>query len=88
MAEAMNLEVLNGTVYTVNVTSDVVGQYEVEVYKPAHTDDIYAENELVAHRYLDGNASKNQLENLIATIIANDKPSLVGFYEGGLIGSD
>lgn len=88
MGEALKLSVLDGTAYSVNVSRDADGEYDVQVFKPAHVDDSYAETELIGQRYLPGNASKNQLENLVATIIAEDKPSLVGFYEGGLIGSD
>lgn len=79
---------LNGTTYTVAVERDVLGGYEVEVFKPSHEDDPYTMNELVASRTLPGNASKTQLENLVATIIAEDRPSLVGKYEGELIGSN
>lgn len=75
-----NLEVLNGTDYEVIVERDEDGNYIVEVRKPAHTDDLYVEYEVVAIRYLSGNSTENTLENTVATIIANDHPSLVGKY--------
>lgn len=75
-----NLEVLNGTDYEVTVDRDEEGDYYVEVRKPAHTDDPYIEYEVVATRFLSGDSTENTLENTVATIIANDRPSLVGKY--------
>lgn len=75
-----NLEVLNGTDYEVIVERDGDGDYYVEVSKPAHTDDPYAEYEVVATRFLPGDSTENTLENMVATIIANDHPTLVGKY--------
>lgn len=75
-----NLEVLNGTDYEVIVERDEEGDYYVEVRKPAHTGDPYVEYEVVATRFLPGNTTENTLEKTVATIIANDHPSLVGKY--------
>lgn len=75
-----NLEVLKGTQYHVEVTRAVDGDYDVEVYKPANTDDPYIELELVAVRYLPNKASEQELSRLVAEIISSDQPSLVGTY--------
>lgn len=75
------LEAIKGTHYEVRVTRDSTGDYEVEVTKPAASDDPYEEYELVALNYLDGVSSEHELNRLVQRIIDNDHPSLVGEYK-------
>lgn len=84
MSDNLELKVLDGTAYQVHVTRCHDGDYEVEVTKPAHESDPYAEHEVIGHRYMENGTTKQGLENLVERIIAEDKPSLVGTYTGGV----
>ncbi len=74
------LDAVKNTHYQVEVTRGVDGDYEVEVFKPAHNNDPYVELELIASRYLDSSSSEYDLNRLVAEIISTDRPSLVGTY--------
>lgn len=74
------LDALTDTDYEVVVSRDSIGDYEVEVRKPADTNDPYVEYETVALRYLEGNSSEYELNRLVREIIETDHPSLVGVY--------
>lgn len=74
------LEALIETDYEVVVSRDSIGDYDVEVRKPADTDDPYVEYETVALRHLEGISSELELNRLVQQIIDNDHPSLVGVY--------
>ena len=74
------LDAVKNTHYRVEVTRSVDGDYEVEVFKPAHDNDPYVELELIASRYLDSSSSEYDLNRLVAEIISTDRPSLVGTY--------
>lgn len=74
------LEAITGTDYEVVVSRDSIGDYEVEVRKPADTNDPYVEYETVALRFLEGNSSEYELNRLVREIIELDRPSLVGVY--------
>jgi hypothetical protein len=74
------LEALTGTDYEVVVSRDLIGDYDVEVRKPADTGDPYVEYETVALRHLDGDSSEYELNRLVRGIIESDRPSLVGVY--------
>ena len=74
------LDAVKNTHYQVEVTMAVDGDYEVEVFKPAHDNDPYVELELIASRYLDSSSSEYDLNRLVAEIISTDRPSLVGTY--------
>lgn len=74
------LDAVKNTHYQVEVTRAVDGDYEVEVFKPAHDNDPYAELELIASRFLDSGSSEHELNRLVAEIISTDRPSLVGTY--------
>lgn len=76
------LDAVKNTHYQVEVTRAVDGDYVVEVFKPAHDDDPYAELELIASRYLGSSASEGDLNRLVTAIISTDRPSLVGTYTG------
>lgn len=78
----IKLEAIEGTDYTVRVWRDSTGGYDVEVYKPGHDDDPYEEEELVAVRYLEDNASAYELNRVVREVIEKDNPSLVGIYTG------
>lgn len=75
------LEAIKGTHYEVRVTRDNTGEYEVEVTKPAVSDDPYVEYELVSLNYLEGNSSEYELNKLVQRIIDADHHSLVGDYK-------
>ena len=74
------LDAVKNTHYKVEVTRAVDGDYQVEVFKPAHDNDPYVELELIASRYLDSSSSEYDLNRLVAEIISTDRPSLVGTY--------
>lgn len=74
------LEAIKNTDYEVVVTRDNGGDYEVEVRRPAHSNDPHVEMETVALRYLEGNSSEHELNRLVREIIEADHPSLVGKY--------
>ena len=74
------LDAVKNTHYRVEVTRAVDGDYEVEVFKPAHDNDPYVELELIASRYLSSRSSEDDLNRLVAEIISTDRPSLVGTY--------
>lgn len=74
------LDAVKNTHYQVEVTRAVDGDYEVEVFKPAHDNDPYVELELIASRYLDSSSSEYDLNRLVGEIISTDRPSLVGTY--------
>lgn len=75
------LEAIKDTHYEVRVTRDSTGDYEVEVTKPAVSNDPYVEYELVSVNYLEGNSSEHELNKLVRRIIDTDHPSLVGSYK-------
>lgn len=74
------LDAVKNTHYQVEVTRAVDGDYQVEVFKPAHVNDPYVELELIASRFLDSGSSEYDLNRLVAEIISTDRPSLVGTY--------
>ena len=76
------LDAVKNTHYQVEVTRAVDGDYEVEVFKPAHDDDPYVGLVLIASRYLDSSSSEGDLNRLVTEIISSDRPSLVGTYTG------
>ena len=75
------LDAIKGTHYEVRVTRDGIGDYEVEVLKPAASGDPYVEYELVSLNHLDGGSSEHELNKLVQRIIDTDHPSLVGSYK-------
>lgn len=80
--ETRTLEAIKNTDYEVVVTRDDLGGYEVEVRKPAYSNDPFVTAETVALRYLENNSSERDLNRLVREVIDTDHPSLVGKYTG------
>lgn len=78
--ETRTLEAIKNTDYEVVVTRDDVGDYEVEVRKPAYSNDPFVAVETVAIKYLKNNSSERELNRLVREVIDTDHPSLVGKY--------
>lgn len=74
------LEAIKNTDYEVVVTRDELGDYEVEVRKPAYSNDPFVSMETLAIRYLKNNSSERDLNRLVREVIDTDQPSLVGKY--------
>lgn len=78
-----NLEILNGTDYTAEVTlikePGTGPLYEVRVTRPAYDDpDV---EEVIGHRTMSTSGWRS-LENIVQAIIDSDYVSLVGTYTG------
>lgn len=78
--ETKTLEAIKNTDYEVVVTRDELGDYEVEVRKPAYSNDPFVTMETLAIRHLENSSSERELNRLVREIIDTDHPSLVGKY--------
>ena len=67
--------------YYADVEHNSIGDYDVAVYKELNLPgQQYREWELLADRWMDGDATEDDLNNLVSKVIAESRSSLVGKY--------
>lgn len=84
MTEQKKLEALRGTDYKVRVAKEEGRYYTVEITKPVYVDGIYDDDDLIAARTLGIEATEEELNELILTLI----PGLAEGIEGEYIGEE
>lgn len=77
------LDILKNTDYEVTVSREKHPNTGHRMYEVQVTRESDGDTELIGHRTLSSDATKNDLEWVVRTIIETDKPSLTGTYTGG-----